>query len=173
MPQEPWQRGPIDGVDARTGSILYAFEQAREDLAQYTEGLTPEQFWARPFGFGSVGFHVRHIAGSTRRLMTYLEGRQLIAAQLEEIKREHNPGASREDLLADLDAAFREAEAKVRAIDPATLAEPRFVGRMQLPTTVIGLLTHIAEHTQRHVGQAVAAAKLARAVSGGIATLEP
>ena len=105
--------------------------------------------------------------------MTYLEGRQLIAAQLEEIKREHDPGASREDLLADLDAAFRQAESTVRAIDPATLAEPRFVGRMQLPTTVIGLLTHIAEHTQRHVGQAVAAAKLARAVSGGIATLEP
>jgi len=29
-------------------------------------------------------------------------------------------------------------------------------------TTVAGLLTHIAEHTQRHVGQAISAAKLSR-----------
>ncbi|MEP6714465.1 MAG: DinB family protein, partial [Terriglobia bacterium] len=43
----------------------------------------------------------------------------------------------------------------------ATLREWRRVGRQQLPTTVIGLLVHIAEHTQRHVGQAISAAKLA------------
>jgi hypothetical protein len=52
----------------------------------------------------------------------------------------------------------------LRTIDPPTLAEPRAVGRKQLPTTVIGLLIHIAEHTQRHVGQAIAAAKLAMAI---------
>ena len=43
-----------------------------------------------------------------------------------------------------------------RAFDPARLAEPRTVGRRRLPTTAIGLLTHTAEHTQRHVGQAIA-----------------
>jgi uncharacterized damage-inducible protein DinB len=165
MRTEPWLRGPIEGVDPRTAPILYAFEQAREDLADHTEGLTPEQFWVRPFGFGATGFHVSHIAGSTRRLMTYLQGRQLTQAQIEQSKGEAEPGATREELLADLDAAFRDAEAVVRAIDPATIAEPRAVGRMKLPTTVIGLLTHIAEHTQRHVGQAIAAAKLARAYS--------
>jgi uncharacterized damage-inducible protein DinB len=75
---------------------------------------------------------------------------------------EKNPGEpSRDQLLAGLDQAFRDAEAVIRTIDPATLADARTVGRRRLPTTVIGLLTHIAEHTQRHVGQAIAAAKLA------------
>jgi uncharacterized damage-inducible protein DinB len=46
-------------------------------------------------------------------------------------------------------------------MDPATLGDARTVGRKRLPTTVIGLLTHIAEHTQRHVGQAIVTAKLA------------
>jgi hypothetical protein len=61
-----------------------------------------------------------------------------------------------------MDEAFRRAELVIRALDPARLTEPRAVGRKHLPTTVIGLLTHIAEHTQRHVGQAISATKLAR-----------
>jgi uncharacterized damage-inducible protein DinB len=155
-------RGPIPGVDPLLAPILYSFQQAREDLAHWTEGLTPEQLWARPHGFGSVGFHLRHIAGSTDRLMTYLIGDQLDTEQLAFMKSEHNPGAAREELLGVLDQAFRKAEAVVRSLDPAKLAEPRGVGRKQLPTTVAGLLTHIAEHTQRHVGQAISAAKWAR-----------
>ncbi len=74
-------------------------------------------------------------------------------------------GLSREELLADLNDAFHDAEAVIRSIDPATLADVRTVGRQRLPTTVIGLLTHIAEHTQRHVGQAIAAAKFAALLS--------
>ena len=75
---------------------------------------------------------------------------------------EGSPGElSREELLEAMNQAFRDAEAVIRAIDPATLGDARTVGRKRLPTTVIGLLTHIAEHTQRHVGQAIAAAKLA------------
>ncbi len=160
---EPWLRGPIPGIHPLTAPILYAFQQAREDLRRHTEGLTFEQLWARPHGFGSLGFHLRHIAGSTRRLMAYLEGRQLTEAEIAVVAREHEPaGATLEDLLSDLDRAFAQAEAVVRGIDPSTLAEPRQVGRMRLPTTVIGLLTHIAEHTQRHTGQAISAARLAR-----------
>jgi uncharacterized damage-inducible protein DinB len=111
-----------------------------------------------------VGFHLRHIAGSTGRLMTYLQGSALNPEQLASLEVEHVPaGAGRTELLALLDEAFRDAETVVRAIDPATLAEPRTVGRKHLPTTVIGLLVHIAEHTQRHVGQAISAAKRVRA----------
>jgi uncharacterized damage-inducible protein DinB len=164
---EPWLRGPIPGVHALAAPVLYAFEQAREDLAKHTEGLSPEQLWATPHGFGSVGFHIRHIAGSTSRLIAYLEGKQLSGAQMAALKAEkpavgQQPVATREELLAELDQAFQHAEAVVRALDPAKLTEPREVGRQRLPTTVIGLLTHIAEHTQRHVGQAISAAKLAR-----------
>jgi len=155
-------RGPIAGVHPLTAPVLYAFEQAREDLARYTEGLTTAQLWAAPHGFGAVGFHIRHIAGSTLRLLAYLQGRELTAEQYAALHSENAPGATRGELLVQLAEAFREAEQVVREIDPATLAEPRFVGRKRLPTTVIGLLTHIAEHTQRHTGQAIAAAKWAR-----------
>ncbi|MBS1859671.1 MAG: DinB family protein [Acidobacteria bacterium] len=159
---EPWMRGPIPGVSPLTAPVLYSFEQAREELARYTERLTTEQLWATPFGMGPAGFHILHIAGSTDRLMTYLRGGELTAGQLEALEREKDPPRlSREELLALVDRAFAAAERVVREIDPATLAEPRAVGRKRLPTTVIGLLTHIAEHTQRHVGQAISAAKLA------------
>jgi uncharacterized damage-inducible protein DinB len=155
-------RGPIEGVHPLIAPALYGFQQAREDLARFTEGLTAEQIWAEPHGFGSVGFHLRHIAGSTDRLMLYLQGQQLTEGHLDALRREKEPGATREDLLAAMDEAFKRAEAIARAIDPAKLTEPREIGRKRLPTTVIGLLTHIAEHTQRHVGQAISAAKWAR-----------
>jgi uncharacterized damage-inducible protein DinB len=146
--EEPWLRGPIPGVDPLVAPVLYTFTQAREDLAHYTEGLTADQLWA-----STVGFHIRHISRSTDRLIGYLEGR--LPQQLGD----GDPGATREELLEELDSAFHRAEAVVRSIDPATLRDAREVGRKRLPTTVIGLLTHIAEHTQRHVGQAITAAK--------------
>ena len=160
---EPWLRGAIHGVHPLTAPLLFTFQQAREDLSLHTVGLTDEQIWAAPNGLGSAGFHLRHIAGSINRLMTYLQGGTLDDGQMETLRTEHEPaGAGREELLALVGRAFEEGEAVVRAIDPATLGEPRTVGRKHLPTTVIGLLVHIAEHTQRHVGQAISAAKLAR-----------
>ena len=164
---EPWMRGPVADVHPLTAPILYAFQQAREDLAHFTAGMSTEQLWVTPHGFGPVGFHIRHIAGSTARLMTYLLGRQLSEEQLAALAEEAAPGASREELLEELDFAFAAAEAVVRSLDPATLAEPREVGRKRLPSTVIGLLTHIAEHTQRHVGQAITMAKWVAAGSSG------
>jgi uncharacterized damage-inducible protein DinB len=154
-------RGPIEGVHPLLAPVLHSFQMAREDLEKYTAGLPPACIWATPHGLASVGFHILHIAGSTNRLMTYLQGRELTAAQRDALAAEESPGElSREQLLAALDHAFKEAEAIVRATDPATLGDARTVGRKRLPTTVIGLLAHIGEHTQRHVGQAIVTAKL-------------
>ena len=158
-------RGPIEGVSPLTAPILYTFQHAREDLAKFTEGLTVEQIWATPHGFGSVGFHIRHIGGSTDRLITYLRGEQLTPAQLEFLKAEKKPGAGTAELLNEMDEFFRKAEVTVRALDPATLTEPREIGRKRLPSTVNGLLIHTAEHIQRHIGQAISAAKLVRAIT--------
>jgi len=163
---EPWLRGPLTGVHPLIAPSLYGFQQAREDLAKHTEGLTREQIWAKPHGLGSVGFHLRHIAGSVDRLSAYLRGEPLSQAQMAFLAREHQPGAAREDLLTEIDAAFQRVESLAHSIDAARLAQPREVGRKRLPTTVIGLLTHTAEHTQRHVGQAISAAKLVRAIAG-------
>jgi uncharacterized damage-inducible protein DinB len=159
---EPWLRGPIAGVSPLIAPVLRSLEQAREDLAKHTAELTMEQIWARPAGLPSVGFQLRHIAGSVDRLMTYLQGQSLSEAQLAILKYEMEPGASREELLARVNEVLAEAAARIRAIDPATLADPRVVGRRELPTTVAGLIVHIAEHTQRHVGQAITTAKVSK-----------
>ena len=120
---EPWLRGPIPGVHALIAPVLYSFQQAREDIAKHTEGRTTKQIWATPHGFGSVGFHIRHIAGSVDRLITHLEGQQLSEAQMAALLAEKEPGATREELLAGMDAAFHQAESVVHAIDLARLTE--------------------------------------------------
>jgi len=155
-------RGPLDGIDPLVAPLFFSFQQAREDLARWTDGLSTGQLWTTPHEFGSVGFHVRHIGGSVDRLVTYLTGEQLSSEQMSALKAEHEPGATREMLLEKLDADFRKAEQIVRGLKIADLTQARGVGRKQLPTTVIGLIVHMAEHTQRHVGQAISAAKWAR-----------
>ena len=58
------------------------------------------------------------------------------------------------------DAAVDKALAQLRATDERTLLDARGVGRAQLPSTVLGLLFHAAEHTQRHMGQMVTTIKV-------------
>ena len=159
---EPWLRGPLEDVHPLLAPIFYSFQQAREDLRHWTAGITTEQLWARPMGFGSIGFHVRHIGGSVERLLTYAVGGELSESQLSEIEKEMEPGQELSDLLIELDRRLTAAEQLVRTLDPASLAEPRQVGRKRLPTTLGGLLTHIAEHTQRHVGEAIVTVKVVK-----------
>lgn len=161
---EPWLRGPLEGVDARLAPILRALEQAHEDLARCAEGLTAAQIWSNPHGLTSLGFHLRHIAGSIDRLSTYLLGGQLSAEQMAYLRSEAGPGASALELLAAVDAAIARASRIIRELHPDRFTEAREVGRKRLPTTAIGLAIHIAEHTQRHVGQAITTSKLLNAV---------
>lgn len=159
---EPWLRGPLSGVHPLLTPLFHAFQHTREELDAATEGLTEEQLWARPYGLTALGFHIRHIGGAAERLGSYLRQEPLTATQLAALAAETEPGADRAALLAALEEALGKLEIFVRQLDPATLAEPRYVGRKQLPTSVIGLLTHIAEHSLRHVGQAVTTARLIR-----------
>ena len=162
MSSEPWLRGPIEGVPAHVMPVFHSFAQVREDLALHTAGLTTDGVWRRTGNLPSLGFHLRHIAHSVDRLVTYLCGGELTQAQIATLKTEAEPGASLETLLADIDVNLRDAENRLRAIDPASLNEPRYVGKKRLATTVLGLIVHVAEHTQRHLGQAITTAKLAR-----------
>lgn len=164
--EEAWLRGPIEGVHPLVAPLLMSFEMAREDLARATSGLTVEQIWRRIDGVPTLGFQLRHIAGSVDRLGTYLRGELLSPEQMSVLRDEKNPSdAEAAALLAKVEEAFRGCEAIVRALDPSKIDEARSVGRKELPTTVIGLIVHIAEHTQRHVGQAVTIANLLRAQS--------
>lgn len=154
-------RGPLEGVDPLVQPVFFCFQQVREDLARHTAGLTAEQVWARPSGLPALGFHLRHIAGSVERLTAYLMEESLTAEQLAFLAVESEPGASLDELLAGVYDALTAAEQRLQTIDPASIHEPRAIGRRRLPTTVLGLLVHLAEHTQRHLGQAITTAKLA------------
>jgi hypothetical protein len=159
---EPWMRGPIAGVAPLVMPVFYSFQMVREDLAIHTAGITQEQLWLRVGTLPSLGFHLRHIAGSVERLATYLMNQQLSPEQLAFLKEESTPGATLADLLGAIDATFLATEERLRTIDPATIHEPRYIGRKRLPTTVLGLLVHIPEHTQRHLGQSITTAKVVR-----------
>lgn len=163
---EAWLRGPVDGYPAQLQPVVHALLQVRDEVARHATDLTPEQVWARPGGAGSIGFHLRHIAGATDRLLTYARGEALTQAQLTWMKAEGEPGTppvSAADVVAVAQAGLDRALAQVRSTDVATLLEPRSVGRAQLPTTVGGLVFHVAEHASRHAGQI---ATLRRVVMG-------
>ena len=157
---EPWLRGTLTDVPAVPRAVLHALELADEDLKNWCAGLTDDELHARPSGLAPVAFHLRHIARSLDRLLTYAEGRGLSDAQLGALETELDAPASREEIFAELAASFSGSVARIRAINPETLEDKRSVGKKGLPTTVGGLLVHIADHTQRHVGQAVVTAKI-------------
>jgi len=164
---EPWLNGPIEGVPPHLMPVFHSFAMVREDLARYTEGLTTEDVWRRTGALPSLGFHLRHMGESVDRLVTYLCGEQLSEAQIATLKQESEPnGASLAELLAGVDAKLSDAEVRLRTVPKDSMEEPRYIGKKRLPSTVLGLLVHIAEHTQRHLGQAITTAKLARETRG-------
>ncbi len=157
---EPWLRGTLREVPAVQRAVLHALELAEEDLRRWCGSLSDEQVNARPGGLPPVAFHLRHIARSLDRLLTYAEGRDLSEPQLARLKTEIDSGATRDALFLELSSALTNSMTRVRALDVSVFEQIRVVGRKQLPTTVAGLLVHVADHTQRHVGQAVTTAKI-------------
>jgi len=162
---EPWLRGPIPGMPPVVMPAAHALMQAAEDITAATVGLTPGQLRMRPGGAASVGFHLRHLAGSIDRLLTYARGEPLNRTQMAAIAAEAE-GAGDDDaaaLASEAVGAIQKAIEVMRATPPESYFEARAVGRRKLPTTVLGLLVHVAEHTQRHAGQIIATSKVVRA----------
>jgi uncharacterized damage-inducible protein DinB len=161
---EPWLRGTLTGVAAVPRAVLHSLELSKIDLVHWCASLTDDELNVEFKGVASVAFHLRHVARSIDRLLTYAEGRPLVATQVAALKNERGNRATRDELFAELDASLARAATRIRAIDANHLNEPRVVGMKALPTTVGGLLVHVADHTQRHVGQAVTTAKFVRAL---------
>jgi uncharacterized damage-inducible protein DinB len=162
---EVWLRGPIDGVPAHLQPVAHSLLQCREELEHLLAGMSAERIWGSNGQAASIGFHVRHAIGSLDRLFTYARGAMLSDAQRQALAQESQADADLDatDLLAAFEAAVTRAIDQLRATADTTLTDRRLVGRAQLPSTVIGLLFHAAEHTQRHVGQAVTTARWLKA----------
>jgi uncharacterized damage-inducible protein DinB len=157
---EPWLRGTLTDVPSAQRAVLHALELAREDLERWCDSLSDDELHARPGGIAPVAFHLRHIARSIDRLLSYAEGRSLSAEQLSAMKAEMDSRETRNELMAELVVAFAKSGKRIRAFTREQLEEERHVGKKRLPTTVGGLLVHVADHTQRHVGQAITTAKI-------------
>jgi uncharacterized damage-inducible protein DinB len=143
---------------------LHALDLALDDLTKWTAGLKDAQLHAQPLGLTSVAFHLRHIARSTDRLLSYAEGKPLSEEQMAALKSEKEGDETLAMLLADVEFSFVNAAERIRVLATASFDTVRQVGRKQFPTTIGGALIHVADHTQRHVGQVVTTTKVLRAL---------
>ncbi|MBS1933224.1 MAG: DinB family protein [Bacteroidetes bacterium] len=164
MPATPevWLRGPVEGIPALLQPAAHAILQAREEINSFMNGFPDALLWEKPAGMASAGFHLQHLAGVLDRLFTYARGGQLSADQLKHLASEGKmeEGITTIQLVEQFNKQADVAIAQLKNTNEATLTEQRLVGRKQIPSTVIGLLFHAAEHTQRHTGQLLVTAKV-------------
>jgi uncharacterized damage-inducible protein DinB len=155
MPPEVWLRGPLPDIPRLLQPVAHALLQAREEVDSIVGDFPAQKLWNRPAGVASVGFHLQHLTGVVDRLFTYARGERLNEDQARVLAAEGTPDPriATEDLVAGFHRQVDRALDQLRRTDEATLTDYRNVGRAQLPSTVLGLLVHAAEHTQRHVGQ--------------------
>jgi uncharacterized damage-inducible protein DinB len=162
-PPEAWMRGPIEGIDPLLMPVAHALVQARDELERMSAQIPAEHVWLRPGGAASIGFHVRHLGAALDRLFTYARGERLSDEQKQAFRSEAesgNPPASLDNLVNEAGARIDRALDQLRRTSPDQLLEYRGVGRAQLPSNVLGLLFHAAEHSTRHTGQLITTAKI-------------
>lgn len=158
---EVWLRGPVEGVPAALQPAAHALLQVKEEIADILADFPDDNLWERPAGVASVGFHLKHIPGVVDRLFTYARGEKLSSDQMRYLSSEaEETGESKDELIRAAQDRIDKAIDELRSIDPVTLPDFRGVGRRQLPSTVLGMLFHAAEHSERHLGQTLVTARV-------------
>lgn len=162
---EVWQRGSIDGVPGLLQPVAHALLQAVEDVEKELVAFPADLLWEKPAGVASVGFHLKHLKGVVDRLFTYADGKMLSPEQMNHLKVESVSADvhSAQVLIDEFRKQVGSAIDQLKATDVTTLTDIRGVGRKQIPSTVIGLLFHAAEHIQRHVGQLIVTVRVLKA----------
>ena len=152
---EYWQRGSVENIPAMLQPVAHTLLQARSEINELMQQFREDLLWEKPAGVASPAFHLQHIPGVLDRLFTYARSEQLNAQQLKELSEEGkiDPVININILLDRLNKQVDKSLAQLVATDPKVLTDFRGVGRKQLPSTVMGLLFHAAEHTMRHAGQ--------------------
>ncbi|HEU0120799.1 MAG TPA: DinB family protein [Bryobacteraceae bacterium] len=157
---EPWLAGRFAALPPISRLLCCSLEHSLADVRQWIEPLTDAQIWTEVLPGQSAGFQLRHLAGSVDRLLTYAKEEAIREEQLTFLRKEREPGAGKEELLAEVARTFEAASAF--AENARDYEAPRYIGRQRLETPLGVLLGHIAEHTQRHTGQLIVLVKMAR-----------
>lgn len=166
---EVWLRGPVSGVPPLLQPAAHALLQAAEESKELLRDFPDALLWQRPAGLASPGFHLLHISGVLDRLCTYAAGNSLTEEQLRYLQTESTPQmVSTQTLIDKMEEQVQKALAQLRQTDETTLTERRGVGRKALPSTVLGLLFHAAEHTMRHLGQLLVTVTVLKAQNNAV-----
>ena len=162
---EVWQRGPIEGVPALLQPVAHALLQTVEDVERELSDFPSALLSEKPGGVASIGFHLKHLKGVVDRLCTYARGEMLSDEQMDYLKTEtiSSTKDSVQMLVDDFRKQVSTALEQLKGTDVNMLTDIRGVGRKQIPSTVIGLLFHAAEHVQRHLGQVIVTARILKA----------
>ena len=152
---EVWLRGKVEGVPNLLQPAAHALLQCGEEVEKYMQDFPEELLWKKPAGRASVGFHLQHLTGVVDRMLTYAQAEKLSKNQFQYLKNEGKPDQeiSAAFLVKNFQEKVKETIDFLKKTPKNILTEYRSVGRKELPSTVIGLLFHAAEHSQRHVGQ--------------------
>jgi len=160
---EVWLRGPVENIPALLQPVAHALLQAQEELNELLKDFPDNLLWVKPAGAASTGFHLQHMSGVLDRLFSYADGQMLSNQQLTFLKAEGDPENTKTTvakLLEDFNRQVTKTLSELQKWNDETLTEYRAVGRAQLPSTVIGLIFHAAEHTMRHLGQLIVTVKV-------------
>lgn len=160
---EAWQRGPVENVPGLLQPVAHALLQAREESQRIMEGFPEELLWEMPAGAASPAFHLQHLSGVVDRLFTYARKEPLNAEQLHAVSLEGKKvgaAASISQLLQQFGSQVDAAIKELSGVNTDALTEARAIGRKQIPTTLIGLYFHAAEHSMRHIGQLLVTVKV-------------
>jgi hypothetical protein len=159
---EVWLRGPLTEMPLVLQPVAHALMQAGEELNMLMTHFPDELLWNNVAGMASVGFHLQHLTGVLDRLFTYAKGEQLSALQLDYLVQEgkRNEAITSIYLVEKFNQQVNAALKQLEQTDIAILTHKRDVGRGKLPSTVIGLYVHGAEHTMRHLGQLLVTVKV-------------
>jgi len=161
--KEVWQRGPIENVPGLLQPVAHALLEVSEEVHIIMAGFPENLLWEKPVGVASPAFHLQHINGVIDRLFTYARKELLGIEQMHSLSLEGDKDKnsfSLEQLLKNLDKRIAIAIEELKAANVETLTEARGVGRKQIPTTLMGLYVHAAEHSMRHVGQLLVTVKV-------------
>lgn len=163
---EVWMRGPITGVPPILQPVAHTLLQVQEDISRLVDNDLSAQIWIQPKGMASIGFHLQHIHGVIDRMWSYAMDQPLSEEQFEALRKEGVPDETQtvEDLKSAVSRRIYRIVEDLESIPENTLPDTRYLGRKRIPTTLIGLLFHAAEHAQRHYGQLLVTVNFLRPV---------